>query len=128
MLYISLSTSLITVAALSSSVPRLAAQQPTPTPDSVRAAPVPPPDTGVQGYAPNANAPTAPTAAERAVGPPAVAPPPPSLDAGMMLVPPRGTDRIKAGLELAKSDARDADADKAAALDRQSRAKAEVEV
>src|SRR5205823_2386446 len=80
------------------------------------------------GYAPDANAPAAPAAAAPPIGPPAVAPPPPSIDAGMTLVPARGTDRIEAGLELAKNDARDADADKAAALDHRSRAKAELEV
>jgi hypothetical protein len=97
MLHVGLSTSLITVAALSSGVSRLAAQQPTPRPP-----------------------------AQSAVAPPAVAPQ--GTDAGVSLVPPRGTERIEADLELAKNDARYTDADKAAALDRRSRAQAETEV
>ena len=57
-----------------------------------------------------------------------VAPQRPVLDAAMNLVPPRSQDRIEADLDLAKRNARLGDADKAAALDRKSRAEAETEV
>jgi hypothetical protein len=50
------------------------------------------------------------------------------MDAGTTLVPPRGADRIEAELQSAKRNARLADADKRAALDRKSRAEAQTEV
>ena len=90
MLHLGLSSSFVTLVALSSSVTRLAAQEP--------AVPTP------------------------------VAPRHPVMDAGTTLIPPRSTDRIQAEIDLAKRNARLADADKTAALDRKSTAEAQTEV
>lgn len=57
-----------------------------------------------------------------------VAPPRPVLDAATNLVPPRSPDGIEAEVDLAKRNARFADAEKAGALDRKSKAEAETEV
>jgi hypothetical protein len=90
MLHLGLSSSFVTLVALSSSVMRLVAQEP--------AVPAP------------------------------VAPRHPVMDAGTTLVPPRGADGIQAEIDLAKRNARLADADKTAALDRKSKAEAQTEV
>jgi hypothetical protein len=90
MLHLGLSSSFVTLVALSSSVMRLVAQEP--------AVPAP------------------------------VAPRHPVMDAGTTLVPPRSADGIQAEIDLAKRNARLADADKTAALDRKSKAEAQTEV
>jgi hypothetical protein len=67
-------------------------------------------------------------AQEPAVPATPVAPRRPVMDAGTTLVPPRSVDRIQAELDLAKRNARLADGDEAAALERKSRAEAQTEV
>ena len=52
----------------------------------------------------------------------------PVVDAGTSLIPPRSADRIEAELDVAKRNARYADADKAAALERKSKGEAQTEV